>query len=105
MPRKKLAIVRQSYPPIPKDASIIDVVEEYYTYTDKNGRIVREIVGAVYCPRQEGVDEDHLPFDPSTPAAQKALDKLQPEIKKMRRYDRDIKRRRAIARSLQEAKS
>lgn len=100
---KKVTIVKQNYPPIPDDASILDVVEEYYTYIDDKGKPQRVFVGAAYCPR-DPVGDDREPFDPTTPAAQMALVKLRKEAKRMKRYDRDIKRRRSEA-PLQETRS
>lgn len=85
--------VWQRYPPIPKDASVLDVVEEYMLYEDDNKQLRKQLVGRVYCPKEKVEYRDEL-FDPLSESAQKALEKYAKQIKNRRRYQKDVRRRR-----------
>lgn len=91
--KKKIVIVHQAYPPIPKGAEPEEIVEEHYTYRDETGYPKRVLVGSVYCPKKDVTNPNEL-FDPTTPAARAALEKYKDRFANRKRYDRDIKRRR-----------
>ena len=84
--------VASSYPPIPKTANTIDVVNEYYPVLKDDGTIERVLVAKIYCPRIQVKDESL--FDPNTPEAKAALVIFHKKIENRKRYNRDIQRRR-----------
>jgi hypothetical protein len=105
--RKKHLPPPNTYPPIPKDATHLEKIEEYYMDRHE-GTVDRVHVGTIYCPRDpvqpdpifKAADGSHEllagqfeQYLNSSPHAQFVLFQYDKKIKNRRRYRRDLARR------------
>jgi hypothetical protein len=98
---KKTGIQPDPRPPVPTNAGVRDVVEDFFVpYAsrefpfDDDGDVEgkRVLVSRTYCPKV--LEKDDSKFDPSTPYAQFYLKYHAKRFKNRRRYNRDLKKRK-----------